>query len=393
MSADGRISADHFSIKENTITTVLNEREIDMLREMGFGMKIGQSTLEEAEQAKKEVIDSRPLMEADGLLSVSIDRYLDTQGILSKYDSLHNEFSGITQIVDLPHETSGYDGSNASLRGPSKVKLFRINTNQNKPKPGMMLITGIHAREWVPPLAGIVFVEHILRSYSSGSSGKAEEEAKKILEGLDIFIIPALNPDGINYSHYDYADWRKNRTPASEDPCKGVDNNRNFSIFWGQGGSSNNPCDDIYHGISALSEPENQNVVYVLDQFPNILTAVDCHSFGEAIYRPQLTGGTFIPSEPVTKEDNEVYLKLESSMNSAISSISPSKVYSTGSTSNHAGTSDEYLYFARHIFGFDLECVKEKFRPQLPDALIATKEVSAALTALALEAISLNPIR
>jgi len=49
-----------------------------------------------------------------------------------------------------------------------------------------------------------------------------------------------------------------------------------------------------------------------------MLTAVDCRSFGEAIYRPQLTGGTFIPSEPVTKEDNEVYLKLESSMNSAI---------------------------------------------------------------------------
>ena len=45
----------------------------------------------------------------------------------------------------------------------------------------MMLITGIHAREWVPLLAGIVFVEHILRSYSSGPSGKAEEKAKKIL--------------------------------------------------------------------------------------------------------------------------------------------------------------------------------------------------------------------
>ena len=112
---------------------------------------MGRGTLEESEQAKKEVIESRPLMEMDNLLSVSVDRYLDTQGILTKYQSLHNEFSDITHIVDLPYETSGYDGSNVSLRGPSKVKLFRINTNLNKPKPGMMVITGIHAREWVPP--------------------------------------------------------------------------------------------------------------------------------------------------------------------------------------------------------------------------------------------------
>ena len=193
------------------------------------------------------------------------------------------------------------------------------------------------------------------------------------MEGLDVFIIPALNPDGINYSHYDNNDWRKNRTPASEGPCKGVDNNRNFSIFWGQGGSSENPCEDIYHGVSALSEPENQNVVYVLEQFPKILTAVDCHSFGEAIYRPQLTGGTFTPSEPITKEDNEVYLKLEASMNSAISGLVHPRYIVPGSTSNHAGTSDEYLYFARHVFGFDLECVKKKFQPPIGGCLDSYK--------------------
>jgi hypothetical protein len=54
----------------------------------------------------------------------------------------------------------------------------------------------------------------------------------------------------------------------------------------------------------------------VLEQFPKIITAVDCHPFGKAIYRPQPTKGTFTPFEPVTKEYKRIYVRLESSMNS-----------------------------------------------------------------------------
>jgi hypothetical protein len=116
MSADGRISADHFSIKDGIVITVLNEYEIDLLKKMGFKIKIRQNMLERAEQTKNEVVESRHMMESDNLLSGFVDRYLDTQGILSKYQSLQNEFSDISQIIDLPYETSGYDGSNVNLR-------------------------------------------------------------------------------------------------------------------------------------------------------------------------------------------------------------------------------------------------------------------------------------
>jgi hypothetical protein len=56
-------------------------------------------------------------------------------------------------------------------------------------------------------------------------------------------------------------------------------------------------------------------------------------------------------------------------------------LYSTGTTSNHAGTTDEYLFFDHHIFAFDLEC-GEDFQPPIADAITAVQEVAAAVRSL-----------
>lgn len=104
-----------------------------------------------------------------------------------------------------------------------------------------------------------------------------------------------------------------------------------------------------------MSEPENQNIAYLLKEFSNIVNAIDCHSFGEDIFRPIPQEGCIFPSQPVILEDHEAQVKLESSLNSAISSISPGKMYDTGTTNNHAGTFDDYFYIAHYIFGFCVE--------------------------------------
>lgn len=391
MGADGRISADHFSIKDSVAKTVLNEHEIDMLTKMGFVIKVKQNMMDRAMETRSEVLESRSMMESDNLLSNIVDRYLDVEGIIQKYTTLQREFSNMSEIIDLPNKTSGYDGSKVNLRGPSAVKLFHIDTNRSKPKPGLLLITGTHAREWVPPLAGIVFVEHLLRSVNSNSTSQPIQEAKKILDGVELLIVPAMNPDGINYSHHDNVGWRKNRNPSNPNRnCRGVDNNRNYSTHWGEAGSSPDQCNDSFKGVSALSEPENKNIDHILKAHRNIITAVDCHSFGEDIFRPQPTGGAFITSQPVTQEDQATYLRLESSMNSAISSITPGKSYDTGTTNNHAGTSDDYFYFAHHVFGFCVECVSDEFQPPITTAITTAKEVSAALRALAIETLVLD---
>ncbi|MBB2482350.1 hypothetical protein H5P36_19445 [Bacillus sp. APMAM] len=63
-----------------------------------------------------------------------------------------------------------------------------------------------HAREWVTPLVTIETAERLLRNYAH------DGETKKLVDNLDIFLVPSTNPDGANYSFYDYNMQQKNMT-------------------------------------------------------------------------------------------------------------------------------------------------------------------------------------
>ncbi|MBR8644911.1 hypothetical protein KEH51_12715 [[Brevibacterium] frigoritolerans] len=82
------------------------------------------------------------------------------------------------------------------------------------------------------PLVTIETAERLLRNYSQDS------ETRKLVDNLDIFLVPSVNPDGANYSLNDYNMQRKNMTnhcgPTASDPGYrnnwGVDLNRNHSV-------------------------------------------------------------------------------------------------------------------------------------------------------------------
>ena len=59
--------------------------------------------------------------------------------------------------------------------------------------------------------------------------------------------------------------WRKNRRDNGNGTF-GVDLNRNYSYEWALIGSSGNGNSDVYHGISAFSEPESQALKWFSEQ-------------------------------------------------------------------------------------------------------------------------------
>jgi hypothetical protein len=235
LQEQGLLGADHALRCKDNIVTVLSEAEIALLEEAGVAVEI------------RAPLDC----------PTTSSGYLDAAGIDMAFAALNAAFPALTELTDLPELTTGYDGTQPGLAGPAAVKLFRITTNPSIfSKPALLIVAGLHAREWVPALAAIEFASQLLNSYAPGSADPEIIAINQIVDGLDIFFVGAANPDGINYSHHDDCMWRKNRRPNAQFPsCPGADVNRNFSIYWGQGGSSDDPCSKFYRGPSAFSEP------------------------------------------------------------------------------------------------------------------------------------------
>jgi hypothetical protein len=118
-----------------------------------------------------------------------------------------------------------------------------------------------------------------------------DAETTKLVNNLDIFIVPTVNADGAMYSMYDYNFQRKNMLnycgPSLDSPVDrnswGVDLNRNFSVgsfFDGYDGGSNACNSEVFSGPFELSEPDVQNEVWIQNSYPNIKFAMNVHSYG-----------------------------------------------------------------------------------------------------------------
>lgn len=99
---------------------------------------------------------------------------------------------------------------------PFTVKAIRIGKHRDGSKPGVLGYAQEHAREWVTPLVTIETAERLLRNYAH------DGETKQLVNNLDIFLVPSVNPDGAHYSFYDFNSQRKNMTnycaPNESDP-------------------------------------------------------------------------------------------------------------------------------------------------------------------------------
>ena len=116
-------------------------------------------------------------------------------------------------------------------RGPNTVRALRIGKFRDGSKPGVLIQANDHAREWVPITITLETAERLVRNYAT------DPETKKIVDNTDLFLIPSNNPDGANYSFYNFASQRRNMTnhcpDDNADPARrnawGVDLNRNYT--------------------------------------------------------------------------------------------------------------------------------------------------------------------
>ena len=196
-------------------------------------------------------------------------------------------------------------------RGQFQPEVLRIGKRRDGNHVGIFLYCQQHAREWATPLTCLETAEQLLRNYA------LDPDVRRLVDNLDVFILPASNPDGAHYSMYDFASQRKNMTnhcvnggKVTDDPFAadfwtprtnpstglpytntdpgsrtawGVDNNRNNTVgtlFDGYIGASFSCTGETYTGPSEASEPEIKNELWVADTFKNIRFSNNIHSFG-----------------------------------------------------------------------------------------------------------------
>jgi hypothetical protein len=208
-------------------------------------------------------------------------------------------------------------------RGPFAYDVMRIGKRRNGSDVGVFLYCQQHAREWATPLTCLETAEQLLRNYA------IDPATRKLVDNLDIFILPSSNPDGSHYSIHNFSQQRRTMTnycvvggletddpfaagywsprinPSSglpytnTDPASrnlwGTDMNRNNTfgtLFDGYIGASTSCTSDVFTGPFEASEPEIRNELWIADSFPNIKFSNNIHSFGGYfMWAP----GTYLP--------------------------------------------------------------------------------------------------
>jgi len=128
----------------------------------------------------------------------------------------------------------------------------------------------------VPFLLG----KYLVESYDSNA------EVRQLVDNCEIWILPLVNPDGLEYSIHFYRYWRKNRRD-NRDGTFGVDLNRNYGYMWGYDneGSSPDSSSEVYRGPELFSEPEIQAVRDLFSQ-KSFQALVSYHSYSQVILYP-----------------------------------------------------------------------------------------------------------
>jgi len=155
---------------------------------------------------------------------------------------------------------------------------LKIQGNNNA-KPALLYHGGIHAREWISPTTVMYIAHELLTKYATNP------RIKKAVDSIAWYIIPVLNPDGYEFTFQNRM-WRKTRKPNQGSNCIGTDPNRNWSYMWNRGGTSNDPCNDAYHGSGPFSEIEVKQMADYGNRIPNLKAYIDFHAYSQLYMRP-----------------------------------------------------------------------------------------------------------
>lgn len=257
---------------------------------------------------------------------------------LEDTEAAHPDICRLVDIGDGWEKTQGI--------ADRDILAMRITDNPDaeEDEPDVLFLARQHADENVPTEIALQLIENLTDRYGS------DVRVSWLVDNRDIWIIPVVNPDGMDYFMSTGEVWRKNRH-LNYDGSYGVDLNRNYNGSengdplgaWGGVGASSTPSDWNYCGEFAFSEPETQ-AVRDLALSQGFEVAIDFHMAGDVIAWPW--GYTF---EPTPDDADLVEIALE------LSKVSPYFTFVSAAVGLTTGDSLDWLYGGADVYPFLFE--------------------------------------
>ena len=197
-------------------------------------------------------------------------------------------------------------GKTAENRPIYALKVTTDPKQENLQKPAVVFKALEHAREWTTTE---VVTHSATETVKKAASGDPIYQAR--LDQAEVWFLPVVNPDGLEFSREVDNNWRKNREPVETltngvtiDEI-GVDPNRNYgdgselgNLIYRPAGDEPNtwqddfengadaPWSDVYRGEGPASTAEIDAVQNLELGRENVKGVLSYHSFGESIVYP-----------------------------------------------------------------------------------------------------------
>ena len=213
-----------------------------------------------------------------GLGAINVTNgYHDEEAIAALLTDFATNFPALAQKIQIGATTLGR---------PIWALKISDNVATEEPEPRVVIDANIHSREFAPPEVALDVIWQLLYGYTNNATFASW------INGMEIYVIPCLNPDGRYFCDSISTSWRKNGRDNNRNgtwtyPTDGVDLNRNSAFHWGSDdeGSTSYAADDTYRGPYAASEPEIQAYDAFLQRVRPGFT-LTLHSYEGSIYSP-----------------------------------------------------------------------------------------------------------
>ncbi|OIQ27127.1 MAG: hypothetical protein BM564_13225, partial [Bacteroidetes bacterium MedPE-SWsnd-G2] len=308
-------------LTNNELKLELTEDEIERIKARGitFNVLIEDLTLFYSERAKRDLPKAKRELEQEKALSLvqrsySVDELINNTGQYNECDeidwavptnwnlnpnSVTNTFGGcltydmVLQELDdmraqypnlISAKTDASPTNQTTIEGRT-VFYVRISDNPDvdeSGEPETLYQSLIHSRESATVMNQLYFMWYLLENYAT------DQAIQNLVNNQALYFIPVFNPDGFVYNQTVAPNGgggqRKNMNVT--DGCggysDGIDLNRNSAYYWGNGGSSADPCNGTYMGSGQFSENETQIMrdFFLLHDFP---LALNHHSYKNAM--------------------------------------------------------------------------------------------------------------